>query len=201
MNVRALPAGLRRFVLDDVVPEPWRNGGGWTRTVATAASGAGGTTPAWRVSAADISHDGDFSVFDGIDRTAVLMDGPGLTLTNTHAAITFGQLGNQASFPGEAALQARLGRGPARLWNVMVDRSRWYADVWVHSASAGGMPCGAHAVLLVLSGTLLAEETAGSLALSLTAGEGLVLTEPTTALHLRAQTPDTRWIHTALRPL
>jgi environmental stress-induced protein Ves len=201
MNVRPLPAGLRRYALDDLAPEPWRNGGGWTRTVATAAA-SDGTTPPWRVSAADISRDGAFSVFDGIDRSAVLLAGPGLTLTGPQtAAISFEHIGDQAAFAGELALQARLGSGPARLWNVMVERTRWRAEVRLHADAASVLPGGTHAVLLVCSGRLHVDDAAGALALALPAGEGLVLSNLPMALHLRALTPDTRWIHTALRPL
>ncbi len=219
MNVRALPAGLRRFALEDVSREPWRNRGGWTRTVAvaevgaeppatttsasaaTTTTGTGRTPPHWRVSAADITQDGPFSVFEGLDRTAVLLDGPGLKLVAPQATIAFEQVGDLAAFPGEMPLQAHLGTGPARLWNVMVERSRWRADVQLQATATARVEPGAHAVILVLSGTLLVDDAEGTLALSLHAEEGLVLNRPLAPLHLHGLTPDTRWIHTALEPL
>ena len=75
MHVTALPAGLRRFTLADLPRERWRNGAGWTRTVASAAHVADGGQPDWRVSLAEISQGAPFSLFPGMDRTAVLVRG------------------------------------------------------------------------------------------------------------------------------
>ena len=55
MNIRQISAGWRTFCIDAVTPEPWRNGGGLTRTIATSADHDG---IVWRVSVADINQDG-----------------------------------------------------------------------------------------------------------------------------------------------
>ncbi|MEN9559423.1 MAG: hypothetical protein RLZZ502_634 [Pseudomonadota bacterium] len=62
--------------LAQVDPEPWRNGGGLTRTLL-----------AWpetqwlvRASVAEIHQDGPFSRFDGIDRAFAVLSGEGVLL-------------------------------------------------------------------------------------------------------------------------
>ena len=66
------PADYRRM--------PWKNGGGHTTEIAAEPPGAGMASFAWRVSVADIAHDGPFSAFPGVDRTLVLLAGDGMRL-------------------------------------------------------------------------------------------------------------------------
>lgn len=51
-------------------PEPWKNGGGVTRTLAVDGQAA---VPRWRVSIADIEQDGPYSRFPGYDRVSVVL--------------------------------------------------------------------------------------------------------------------------------
>ncbi|HEV7980797.1 HutD family protein [Amycolatopsis sp.] len=60
----------------DHVPVPWKNGGGVTREVAGGFSDFG-----WRVSVADVSTSGPFSVFPGVDRTIMGVEGSGMVLS------------------------------------------------------------------------------------------------------------------------
>ncbi len=125
MNIRQIDAGWRTFCLDAVTPEPWRNGGGLTRTIATSADH---DAIVWRVSVADITHDGPFSVFPGIDRAALLISGQGVSLDDAGLQNRLKKRlqagGEAAQFPGEAMLQATLDDGPVRLWNVMTRRGQ-----------------------------------------------------------------------------
>lgn len=195
MNVRALPAGVRRFLLADLPSEPWRNGGGLTRTVARSA-GDGEGPLRWRVSAADITRPGDFSVFDGIDRTAVLLQGPGLALQAGSERWVFEGVGAVAQFPGELPLYATLGAsGAARLWNVMTDRAMMRAQVRVGRHEQAHIGLRGDAVLLVHAGTLgIVLDNAPPLMLS--AGEGLVLTAVQASLQLRDPDGAAHWILT-----
>ena len=198
--IRALPAGLRRFALADIPPEPWRNGGGLTRTVAAGHSGA---ALQWRVSAADIARDGDFSVFDGVDRQAVLMRGAGLRLQGPHDRWVFHEAGDLHRFPGETPLRASLGSGPARLWNVMVARDLAWAEVRVdelaHTVEVPAPGADVMAVVVVLEGLLQVSVGGESELLTLSEDEGLVMSNPSPSIDLRPLTARTRWIHTALR--
>ncbi|WP_085315477.1 HutD/Ves family protein [Derxia lacustris] len=124
----AMPPSLdhvRSYDLADLREEPWRNGGGITRTVAAGRFGApdaDDAEPDWRASIADILEDGAFSHFAGIDREAVLLAGPGLCLHAPDAALRFDSLGATHAFAGETTIRARLGSGPARLLNFMTRR-------------------------------------------------------------------------------
>lgn len=62
--------------VDRVEPQPWRNGGGTTRELLAWPRGAA----EWqlRISVADITRDGAFSRFDGIDRGFAVVDGAGV---------------------------------------------------------------------------------------------------------------------------
>ena len=58
-----------------VTPEPWKNGGGVTRTLSVDTAGQ---PPRWRVSVADIDRDGPYSRFPGYDRVSVVLTGGGV---------------------------------------------------------------------------------------------------------------------------
>ena len=119
---------LRPFSFDALTSEPWRNGGGTTRTVAS-----GGPTPSgweWRVSVADIARDGPFSVFPGVDRHVALIEGNGVVLRGDGTRMRLVRLGEVATFAGELALDARLIDGPVRVWNLMVVRATSVG--WLH---------------------------------------------------------------------
>ena len=83
------PPTLQRVRLGDCPPQPWRNGGGLTRELlawATAAhdtaAGPGTTPPGWtvRVSVAEITRDGPFSPYPGVDRAFAVLEGRGVVL-------------------------------------------------------------------------------------------------------------------------
>lgn len=191
MTIHPLPRGVQRFSLADLPPEPWRNGGGQTRTVAAVHVG---DRLRWRVSAADIVAPGPFSVFDGVDRTAVLMRGPGLALQGPQERWVFEGIGAQAHFAGDTPLQATLGpSGPARLWNVMTDRATVAARVQVHSSDSGAIAPTASGVLVVLEGQLDVLTRTEGLRLTLGAEEGLVLTDVSEPLLLLAPAVPARW--------
>lgn len=170
-----LPPGVRVFTLEEIDSEPWRNGGGRTRTVA--ASSLRGEL-VWRISAADIDVDGEFSAFDGMDRTAVLMRGEELVLRLTDQTLRLPRVGTVVRFPGEAPVRARLAGTPARLWNVMVRRGLAQVDTQV--LRAGSMPVLPHetqeaVVVAVLSGRVQVRALDSRRLLRvLSAGQGLV---------------------------
>ena len=59
---------------------PWKNGGGSTMQIAIWPLDVGLDNFDWRISLATITADGPFSVFPGIDRSLVLVDGDKLRL-------------------------------------------------------------------------------------------------------------------------
>jgi hypothetical protein len=107
----------RRVLWADALPQPWRNGGGITRELLTWPAG-----PDWqlRLSVADIQADGPFSVFEGVQRWCVVLDGAGVTLTIN------GQMQQQTpssaplNFSGDVLTDCRLIAGASRDLNLML---------------------------------------------------------------------------------
>jgi hypothetical protein len=142
----------RCFSLQALPREPWKNQGGWTRTVASA-QGADGQTD-WRVSVADITAAGPFSVFEGLDRQAVMLQGARLRLRAElpEHDIHFNGAGSRAAFAGERRLVCDAPTEPTALWNVMHRRGRVRAEVSVHSDTVLHLPPARHLFIYVMSG-------------------------------------------------
>jgi uncharacterized protein len=139
-------SGLRQIRVDSVAPQPWRNGGGSTRTLFT---WPGGATP-WqlRISVADINQDGPFSAFDGVERWFAVLQGAGVRLALPGAGgrgLTCDSPPLQ--FAGEAAPACWLTDGPTRDLNLMLQRGSGQAllqdampgQPWRHSAPLRGL--------------------------------------------------------------
>jgi environmental stress-induced protein Ves len=114
--LRVLPASERPA-------QPWKNGQGVTWQVAAAPDGADVGDFDWRVSIAEISQDGGFSSFPGVDRTIAVIDGAGVDLTVD--GIHHELLPHQPfAFTGEATTSCRLLSGTTRDLNLMTTRGR-----------------------------------------------------------------------------
>ncbi|MBT2553389.1 HutD family protein [Arthrobacter sp. ISL-5] len=104
----------------DLRPQPWRNGGGVTRELAShprAASAQDGVWD-WRVSIADVTKAGDFSAFPGMERVLTVIDGELLLLTvdgGEHPLEKY----RPFRFSGEAATSSALPTGDIRDLNVI----------------------------------------------------------------------------------
>ncbi|CAB3725532.1 Protein Ves [Achromobacter deleyi] len=79
--------GARRGPWQALPPEPWKNGGGVTRTLAADKDAAESAAARWRVSIADITRDGPYSRFAGDDRVSVVLSGAGVVLRDTRAGL------------------------------------------------------------------------------------------------------------------
>lgn len=143
-----MQAGVRRFSIDSLTREPWRNGGGITRTVAT---GGGGHARDWdwRVSVADITQNGPFSVFPKMDRHLTMIEGRGILLHGS-VSMRLARVGDGVAFPGEQALNAELIDGPVRVWNVITRRVAAIGLVHAHRNPTTAVD--AYNVALVIAG-------------------------------------------------
>ena len=122
--------------ISQLPPEPWKNGGGITRTLLH----SGAQPAAWRISVAEIQRSGAFSRFENTERLSVLLRGEGLQLICAGQPHTFTRLGQSLRYDGATPTEAVLGiGGPARFLNIMVDPLR--AQATVH-AQAAVMPTG-----------------------------------------------------------
>ena len=115
----------RVVALDALPDEPWRNGGGRTRTIA-AQQRAGGEPPwDWRISVATIERSAAFSAFPGVDRASVLLGVGHIELSaDGESAVQMHQPGEVAVYRGEAPWHAEIQRvgPPLSLLNVMTRR-------------------------------------------------------------------------------
>jgi len=128
------PLGLVRF--DDRPATRWRNGRGSTREVAARLLGVKGPEFVWRLSVAEVTDDVEFSTFPGVERTATLIEGDGLSLVvdGTEQVL---RPDEPFAFDGEAETFARPTSGAVRVLNVMTKRNRMSARVRVEDLSDG----------------------------------------------------------------
>lgn len=100
--------------------EPWRNGGGVTRELASHPNAASAQDGAWdwRVSIADVTQAGDFSAFPGMDRVLTVIDGELLLLTVDGAEHPLEKY-RPFKFSGDAAAKGALPTGDIRDLNVI----------------------------------------------------------------------------------
>lgn len=107
---------------------PWKNGLGVTHELLREGDGAQGF--ALRLSVAEVSADGPFSRFEGVDRVIALLDGAGLRLRRDDGqTVTLDRPGEPFAFAGEDAWACSLLGGPTLDFNVMTDRARLVASV------------------------------------------------------------------------
>jgi len=130
---------------------PWKNGGGLTREVVR--EPAEGDLE-WRLSVAEVSADGPFSTFEGIDRILVLLEGAGMDLrfVDDHHVERLRPIRDVKAFAGEAPVHATLVDGPTVDLNLMWRRDGWDASVRESVLPAAVDAEGAVTVLYVADG-------------------------------------------------
>lgn len=101
----------------------WKNGGGRTTELAVHPADADFTHFTWRASVADVAKDGPFSLFDGVDRTLVLLRGAGVRLAAAGAALEIRVPFEPVTFSGDVPYECALYDGPVQDFNLMVRRS------------------------------------------------------------------------------
>lgn len=99
---------------DEVVPQPWANGGGTTRELLRDDDGA------WRISLADIRAAGPFSAFPGRHRLLTLVEGTVLDLEVDGEAHVV-EPHRPFAFSGDAVVVASVPEGAVRVLNVIID--------------------------------------------------------------------------------
>jgi len=117
---------------------PWKNGGGHTTQIASHPADAGLASFVWRVSVADVTQDGPFSPFAGVDRTLVLLTGAGIKLAGDGEPMELRAPFEPIIFSGDESLHCSLVAGPVRDFNLMVRRGAATGSVVVRRE--GGEP-------------------------------------------------------------
>lgn len=114
---------LRRYGINDYVDMPWKNGGGVTRELLKLPHPHDPTRFLARLSIAQVAESGPFSVFPGIDRTIMLLEGAGMALSvEGGLERVLDRPWRPYAFPGEARTECRLLGGPVRDFNLMLAR-------------------------------------------------------------------------------
>jgi environmental stress-induced protein Ves len=109
---------------------PWKNGLGATTEIAVSPEHDGFEAFAWRVSMAQVTRDGPFSLFPGVDRTLLVLTGNGIVLdVDGRQPATLTRDSAPYPFAGDATTKATLIDGPIVDLNVMVRRGVVRADV------------------------------------------------------------------------
>jgi len=117
---------------------PWKNGLGHTLQIATHPADADLASFVWRVSVAEVTQDGPFSAFAGVDRTLVLLTGAGMKLEGYREPMELRMPYEPLNFSGDEALNCSLVAGPVRDFNLMVRRGAASGHVVVRRE--GGEP-------------------------------------------------------------
>lgn len=116
----------------------WKNGQGLTEEVLTVPEGSDVSNFDLRISIAHVSSDGPFSIFPGIDRTIVSLQGGGMILDlpdGTQQWLTPGS--KPFRFPGEWAVSSRNIEGPTLDLNIMTLRERCSHEMQRQTFAAG----------------------------------------------------------------
>lgn len=102
---------------------PWKNEGGQTRELCVEPPEAGFADFVWRASVADVGRDGDFSTFDGIDRTIVLLEGGGFSIASEGRPLhDLRDCFAPFAFAGELKVSVQLHGAPTLDFNLMIRR-------------------------------------------------------------------------------
>lgn len=104
---------------------PWANGLGTTHEIAVDPTpGPSGAPFRWRLSMADLSGPGPFSVLPGVDRVLVLLAGGGVVLhVDGQPPAPLGRH-DAIAFPGDVPTRLEMPPGTGRDLNLMWDRGR-----------------------------------------------------------------------------
>jgi environmental stress-induced protein Ves len=117
--IRHLPASAR-------VATPWKNGGGVTREVAVFPVDASMDNFLWRVSMAEVTEAGPFSLFAHIDRHLTVLSGSLKLAFNDRSVIL--ATGESLAFAGDVAVSG-VPLAPVTDLNVMTRRGQIRAEV------------------------------------------------------------------------
>lgn len=134
---------IQIIAAERVPATPWANGGGLTRELFTwppASSGAAGWS--LRISLAEISRDGLFSPFPGVERWFVVVDGAGVVLTLGGQRHVLDRRSPPLHFDGADPPHCSLQDRASRDLNLMVRRGSGRAtmqavrhdDEWISAA-------------------------------------------------------------------
>jgi len=121
---------ITKIKLKDLKETPWKNGGGATKELLRLPHPFDPKLFMFRLSIANIKASGPFSVFDGVDRILILLEGSGLLLKfDSKKETILNQTLVPILFRGEEVIKSELLTGDIRDFNVMTDRSLGKSEI------------------------------------------------------------------------
>jgi uncharacterized protein len=103
--------------LKNVIPTPWRNGGGTTRELLASPDPAAWQ---WRVSVAEVVQDGPFSSYAGVQRWFAVLEGDGVCLTVDSYMHMLTKSDQPLAFDGALDATCELLGGATQDFNLML---------------------------------------------------------------------------------
>ena len=120
----------------NLVPRPWKNGGGVTWEIAIDPQGAGLDDFHWRVSRARIEEDGPFSLFPNCERWITCVEGAGFALQFEDGTALQVAPYEPIRFSGGRPAVCKLRDGACADINVIARRDLVHAEVAIVAAPA-----------------------------------------------------------------
>lgn len=162
------------FDIASLAATPWKNGGGTTREIVRVPAGADLDAFDWRVSIAELTADGSFSSFPGIDRVIALLEGAGVHMRSRDGAVDHRLTTPFApfAFSGDQPIDATLIVGQSRDFNVMTRRSHVRATVQVLRGTER-LPDSESGLLFAARGRWRAQDASGRRTYSFAPGAGV----------------------------
>lgn len=111
----------KRFSQNDFIEMPWKNGAGVTTELFRLPDPQDPSQFLLRISRAKVEQDGPFSVFPGVNRELLILQGDGCRLAFTDRAEVLVP-GRVLTFHGEDPIHCQLINGPIVDFNVMIAR-------------------------------------------------------------------------------
>lgn len=110
----------------------WKNGAGFTLEIARS---QGDTDFEWRISMADVTTSGPFSLFPNKQRIISVLDGQGMVLHVDDLPAKTLNRGDIFAFHGESQVQSELLDGAIRDLNLIYDPAKFHARFqWLNEA-------------------------------------------------------------------
>uniref|UniRef100_A0A2A4Z201 HutD-family protein n=1 Tax=OCS116 cluster bacterium TaxID=2030921 RepID=A0A2A4Z201_9PROT len=124
-----------RFNLDTLKAETWKNGKGVTRQIANSMP----NEAYWRFSIADVSVDGDFSVFPELARILTVVAGKGMLLSMSDKDVA-ANYAKPIHFAGNIPVYGKLLDGAVQNFNLIYDANKIEALVRVGGVENSRLP-------------------------------------------------------------
>jgi environmental stress-induced protein Ves len=154
---------IRFLKADERRPVPWKNGGGTTHEVVVFPEHAGIDDFLVRVSIAEVSARGPFSIFEGIDRTLAVLSGSLRLDFADGNRVTLWPSDSAYSFAGDRPVTGIPVNGTVRDLNVMTRRGKCFASMTRMSSGQHVISADGEAMTIVVTaGDAVVETSQGS---------------------------------------